>query len=216
MLKKCCWWFIVKHFKRHLALLYSESIRISSGWAMGLIEDIMQLPNELLKLIAPSDPPFSSVFIGLVSIGLAFFSTYVIWRFTDVEKLQRYSEIMQEYMQLQKQVLKTADKKLKLKLEREQPRYQRIQSELFSMRMKPLMIMIIPMLLFFVILGGYYNGVTGIAAYVPFDLPERLLFFQIGKWHSEERIFEMSFVWFYFGFSAAFGGIFRKIFRLDV
>ncbi len=183
---------------------------------MGLIEDLMQVPNELLKFIAPAEPPFSSVFIGLVSIGLSLFSTYIIWRFTDVEKLRRYSEIMQEYMQLQKQVLKTADKKLKMKLEREQPRYQRIQSELFTMRMKPLMIMIIPMILFFVILGGYYNGVTGIAAYVPYNLPENILFFQIGKWYAKEQIFEMSFVWFYFGFSAAFGGILRKVFKLDV
>ncbi len=182
---------------------------------MTLIDELMALPTKLLEIIAPTDPPFSSVFIALVSIGLSLFSTYIIWRFTDVEKLQRYSEIMQEYMQLQKQVLKTADKKLKMKLEREQPRYQRIQSELMTMRMKPLMIMIVPMLLFFVILGGYYNGVKGIAAYVPFRLPDKILFFNIGTWHEKERIFEMSFIWFYFGFSAAFGGILRKILKLD-
>ncbi len=182
---------------------------------MGLIDDLMRLPTEILSLFAPKYPPFSSVFIGLVSIGLAFFSTYIIWRFTDVEKLQRYSEIMQEYMELRKQLLKTADKKLKMKLEREEPRYQRIQSELMSMRMKPLMIMIIPMMLFFVILGGYYNGTNGIAAYVPYYLPEHILFFNIGKWHADLRIFEMSFVWFYFGFSLSFGGILRKIFKLD-
>jgi uncharacterized membrane protein (DUF106 family) len=148
------------------------------------VEDII---SDIISVIAPTQPPFSSLFIlGLsfiVSLSSALLSRYMI----DVDKLERLTRETKAYNKLRVQMMKTADSKLKLKYERNADRMRKMQSELTMMNMKPLLIMMLPLMIFFAIFSSYYTFTVNdavnpivisghIPAVIPFNLPEQLIF----------------------------------------
>ncbi|MFX0086256.1 MAG: EMC3/TMCO1 family protein [Candidatus Hodarchaeota archaeon] len=189
------------------------------------VEDII---SDIISFIAPTEPPFSSLFIlGLsfvVSLSSALLSRYMI----DVDKLERLTRETKAYSKLRMQMMKTADSKLKLKYERNADRMRKMQSELTMMNMKPLLIMMLPLMIFFAIFSSYYTFsidanvnpvvISGhIPAVIPFNLPEQLIF-PLGKNGYVEgwgNVFVPNYVWFYFGGSVAFSSIIRKVLRLQ-
>jgi uncharacterized membrane protein (DUF106 family) len=143
----------------------------------------------------------------------------------DIDKLKRLTRETKKYQKLRMEMVKTADSKLKLKYERNADRMRKVQSELTMMNMKPLMIMFLPMILFFVVLSGFFrftitNGVYvegNIPAVIPFALPEYFPFpnfFDLGKMAEVPgwgHVFVPNYIWWYFGGSLAFGSILRKV-----
>ena len=98
-----------------------------------IISEILNLPNVLFAAIAPRDPPMSSIFILVVAILVSVASTLVSLRMIDIPKLQRLTKESKEHQKLRSQMLKTADRKLKLKYERNEERMRKVQSELSMM-----------------------------------------------------------------------------------
>lgn len=174
----------------------------------------------------PTEPPLSSVFILVVAFLVSLASTLVSRKMIDIDKLKRLTRETKKYNKLRMEMIKTADSKLKLKYERNADRMRKVQSELTMMNMKPLMIMFLPMILFFIVLSGFFSfSVTdgqfmggNIPAVIPFALPEYFpfpRFFDLGKnvknldgWGN---VFIPNYIWWYFGGSLAFGSIFRKV-----
>ncbi len=195
--------------------------------------------NSILDAIVPTSPPLSSLFIlGLsfiVSLSSALLSRYMI----DIDKLERLTRETKAYNRLRMQMMKTADSKLKLKYERNADRMRKMQSELTMMNMKPLLIMMIPLMAVFAIFSGYFSwkvvtelvdGVNipvlfegspiiegSIPAVIPFSLPEMLIF-PLGKNGYVEgwgHVFVPNYVWFYMAGSILFGSFFRKTLGLQ-
>jgi len=114
--------------------------------------NLFTMPMTVLQDITdviPTQPPLSSIFILIVAFFVSLASTLVSRKMIDVDKLRRLTRETKKYQKLRMQMLKTADSKLKLKYERNADRMRKVQSELTMMNMKPLMIMFLPMILFF-------------------------------------------------------------------
>jgi uncharacterized membrane protein (DUF106 family) len=186
----------------------------------------MAVLQDPLTEVIPTKPPFSSIFILVVAFLVSLASTLVSRKMIDIDKLKRLTRETKKYNKLRMEMIKTADSKLKLKYERNADRMRKVQSELTMMNMKPLMIMFIPMILFFVVLSGFFrftviDGVFisgNIPAIIPFDPTfgfETILIFPIGKnaevpgWGKD--VFVPNYIWWYFGGSLAFGSILRKV-----
>jgi uncharacterized membrane protein (DUF106 family) len=195
---------------------------------ISLMINIVTTPMAVLQDLTdviPKEPPFSSVFILLVALLVSLTSTLVSRKMIDIDKLKRLTRETKKYNKLRMEMIKTADSKLKLKYERNADRMRKVQSELTMMNMKPLMIMFLPMILFFVVLSGIFrftvtDGVYvdgAIPAVIPFALPEYFpfpRFFDLGKMADVPEwghVFIPNYIWWYFGGSLAFGSIFRKV-----
>lgn len=135
----------------------------------------------ILQLIAPSEPPGSSLFIILVGILVSVISTLVSRRFIDVKKLKSYTKIVKDFQGLRMKAMRTQDRRLLKQVDDEQKTFERVQKELLSMRLKPMMITFIPLILVFISMNSYYGGtgdgdVQAIVGNIPFSLPEQILF----------------------------------------
>ncbi len=203
---------------------------------MAIEENII---DGILNTIVPTSPPLSSLFIlgmsFIVSLASSLLSRYMI----DIDKLERLTRETKAYNKMRMQMMKTADSKMKLKYERNADRMRKMQSELTMMNMKPLLIMMIPLMAVFAIFSGYFSwkvvtelvdGVNipvlfegsqiiegSIPAVIPFSLPESLIF-PLGKngyvdgWG---HVFVPNYVWFYMAGSILFGSFFRKTLGLQ-
>ena len=178
-----------------------------------IIDQIIGFPDFLLRSFAPRTPPEASIFIALITILITVGTNLLTLKLVDVEKLRLYKQLLSEHNKLRMQVLKTADKRLQAKSEKEEPRMKKIQSEYMQMTMRPMLFTFIPLIIFFISMSGFYNTKRAFAAIVPFGLPESLLF-PIGK-NLGNGLFLLNFVWFYFAVSIVFNSIIRKILRLD-
>jgi uncharacterized membrane protein (DUF106 family) len=117
--------------------------------------------------------------------------------------------------------MRTADSKLKLKYEKNASRMKKMQSELTMMRMKPLLITMLPLMLFFVVFSGIYRPTIedgevmkgSLPAVIPFSLPTDILL-HIGDNIEMEgwgKVFVPDYIWWYFGGSITFGSILQKL-----
>ncbi|MFX1285394.1 MAG: EMC3/TMCO1 family protein [Promethearchaeota archaeon] len=128
--------------------------------------NLVTMPMAVLQDVTdviPTQPPLSSIFILIVAFFVSLASTLVSRKMIDIDKLRRLTRETKKYNKLRMQMMKTADSKLKLKYERNADRMRKVQSELTMMNLKPLMIMFIPMILFFIVLSGFYSFQTGIS-----------------------------------------------------
>ena len=118
--------------------------------------------------------------------------------------------------------MRTADSKLKLKYEKNASKMKKMQSELTMMRMKPLLITMLPLMIFFVVFSGIYRPTISDAgevikgslpAVIPFALPENILLHIGDNMYMEGwgNVFVPDYIWWYFGGSITFGSILQKL-----
>jgi len=132
--------------------------------------------EEILNLIAPRDPPGSSIFIIIVAITVTLFSTLVSRRIIDLDKLKRYTKETKDYNSMKLKATRSQDRRLMKKVEDNEKRAQKMQRELATMRIKPLIYTLIPTLLIFVLMNGHFGSIDTIVANIPFSLPENIIF----------------------------------------
>ncbi|MHA2223888.1 MAG: EMC3/TMCO1 family protein [Candidatus Hodarchaeales archaeon] len=190
-----------------------------------ILINLITSPIAILQGFPPTEPPLSSIFILVISFLVSLMSTLVSRKMIDIDKLQRLTRESKKYNKMKTEMLKTADKKLKLKYERNADRMKKVQSELSMMNMKPLLIMFLPMIIFFGIFSSMFSfTIENIAqiptftqgnlpAVIPIALPEAIIL-PIGRNAFVEGwgfVFVPNYVWWYFGGSIAFSSILRKI-----
>lgn len=132
--------------------------------------------EEFLNVIAPRDPPGASIFIILVAISVTLFSTLVSRRLIDLDKLKRYTKETKVYNKMKLKATKSQDRRLMKKVEDNEKRAQKMQRELATMRIKPLIYTLVPTLLIFVLMNGHFGSIDSIVANIPFSLPENIIF----------------------------------------
>ena len=146
------------------------------------------------------DPPLSAVFILIVSMSITTVSNLASKRFTDVRRLNRYQAEVKQYQEMQKEAEKTQNEKLMRKVRRRKAYIERIQREMLTQRCKPSLIFLIPFLIVFQVLRGFYmdpaTGLDSVVAVVPFSV-HKLLPFLVG-WLGTPTAYGFGF--YYFGF----------------
>ena len=118
-----------------------------------------------------------------------------------------------EWNQRRKQAMETADKKLWLRVKRDEERIKKLQSSMMMKRLKPTLVTFVPFLIIFAILRAAFHG--HYYAWLPFNIGN---FPWIGKpWFGQPNPNEPQgyskapFIVWYFITSYAFGGIISKL-----
>ncbi|MGQ4914923.1 MAG: EMC3/TMCO1 family protein [Candidatus Asgardarchaeia archaeon] len=179
------------------------------------MQDIFGWWNDFLAyfqgLLTPVKyPPYSTIFVFAVASAVVILSTVLTYLFVDVRKLQRYQKEISEFNKLRFKALRSGDERLLAKVKRLQPAINRKQTELLSMRMRPMTVTLIPLLLLFAILNGLYYGIP--VAYIPLDLSALIPI--IGGWlgvKTESGLFGIWFVHYYLLVALSVGNIINKI-----
>ncbi len=128
------------------------------------------------------EPPMSAVLILLVSVGISTTSNLAMRRFADIKRLRRYQAEIDAYNALKQKASETQNEKLLRKVKRRKAYIDRIQKEMMTARCKPYMFFIIPFMLIFSLLNGFYTTPSGtpiVVAVIPFHI-EKILPFMVG------------------------------------
>jgi len=127
-----------------------------------ILEQLLNIVPSLVKQFGPTNPPGSSVFIALVALALSLSLTLLSRFLIDTKKLARYTRETREHNKMKMKALRTADKKLQLQVDRKARRAKKMQSELMSMRMRPLMFYFLPLMIIFFSMSSHYNFSPGL------------------------------------------------------
>jgi len=119
-------------------------------------------------------PPGSFIFLTLLAFLITLFVQLVNKKTIDYQKLRRLNLIQKEYYELQRKFLRTGDKKIKKKMEKMKPEVDRARAESFSMSMKPMLYVTLPLLLIWQLLAPIYREVPIVR--LPLELPFLSLF----------------------------------------
>lgn len=116
-------------------------------------------------------PPYAALFIMLVSVSISTTSNLAMKRFSDMRRLQRHQLEIKQFREMEKEAQKTQNEKLLRKVKRRKAYIDKIQRDQLGARCKPSLIFMIPFMLIFSILRGFYSGPEGdlIVAVLPFN-----------------------------------------------
>jgi uncharacterized membrane protein (DUF106 family) len=138
------------------------------------------IPEMLMDWIG--QPPGSAILIILVSVGVTLISNLATKRFSDVRMLRRYQTEIKEYQQMLKKAEKSQNEKALRKVKRRKAYIDRIQKEMMTARCKPTLLFIIPFMLIFYSLSGFFvdtssgASVPRVVAIIPFSVDKLLPF----------------------------------------
>ncbi|RLG47887.1 MAG: hypothetical protein DRO00_05675 [Thermoproteota archaeon] len=119
-------------------------------------------------------PPGSFAFLTLLAFLISLFVQLVNKKTVDYQKLRRLNLIQKEYYELQREFLRTGDKKIKKKMEKLKPDVDRARAESFSMTMKPMLYTTLPLLLIWQLLNPLYRDIPIVR--LPLEFPFLSLF----------------------------------------
>ncbi len=124
------------------------------GFFSGLLAPVLTIPN-------------SSIFILLISVGLALVSIWATARFTDQEKMKEDMAKVKEWQAKFNEARKSGDPQQLQEVMDGQSQMMRLQSSMMTARCKPMLIYYIPFLLVFSILAAAYG--TSVVVILPFN-----------------------------------------------
>ncbi|MHA2104950.1 MAG: EMC3/TMCO1 family protein [Candidatus Hodarchaeales archaeon] len=130
----------------------------------------MDLLTEFVLLI--KIPPYSSLFIILVSLFVSIFSAVATRKLTDQKKLIRYTREVEEFKLVELKALKTKNKKLLRFVNKNKLKFNKIQNELLFLRIKPQLFLFVPIVVVFFLMSGFFGVNDVVVAVLPFNLFE--------------------------------------------
>lgn len=166
-----------------------------------------------------NEPPYSGIFIMLVSVAVSAMSNLAMKRFSDIRRLNRYQAEIKQFQEMEKEARKTQNEKLMKKVKRRKAYIERIQREQMTARCKPSLIFIIPFMLIFTVLRGFYTtpgGLDMIVAVIPFNIDKALPFLNGMIGTSTAAGFGMNFWGFYFLVGLGLSSILQRIMGTQV
>jgi uncharacterized membrane protein (DUF106 family) len=165
-------------------------------------------------------PPFSALFIMFVSLFVSTLSNLAMRRFTDMRRLNRYQAEVKQYQEMEKEAKRTQNDKLLKKVKRRKAYIDRIQRESMGARCKPSLIFLIPFMLIFTILRGFYSWPAGggdmIVAILPFNIQKVLPFLDGMIGTATLAGFGMTYWGFYFLVGLGMSSILQRIMGTQV
>ncbi|MGY5857859.1 MAG: EMC3/TMCO1 family protein [Candidatus Thorarchaeota archaeon] len=165
-------------------------------------------------------PPLSGLFIMGVSLFVSTLSNLAMRRFTDMRRLNRYQAEVKQFQEMEKEAKRTQNEKLMKKVKRRKPYIDRIQRESMGARCKPSLIFMIPFMLIFTILRGFYTyaetGVDRLVAILPFNIDNLLPFVEGMIGTTTPAGFGMTYWGFYFLVGLGMSSILQRIMGTQV
>ncbi|MCD6381228.1 MAG: DUF106 domain-containing protein [Candidatus Odinarchaeota archaeon] len=163
----------------------------------------------IYELLIPfKDPPMSAIFVVLLSGVISIISTLSTFLVSDVNRIRRYQREINRFNKMKQEAEKSGDRKLMAKVRRLEPAIAKKQSEIMGLRLKPLLIYMIPLIVLFAILSGFY---TEPVAYLPFDLSVWIPLFGEFLGSKTDGLFGISFFAYYFIWSFFLSTLINKI-----
>ncbi len=165
-------------------------------------------------------PPLSAIFIMLVSMSITLITNLTSRKVTDLRRLNRYQAEVKQYQEMQKEAERTQNEKLLRKVRRRKAYIERIQREMLTQRCKPSLIFIIPFLIMFQVLRGFYfdpaTGLDRVVAIVPFSVHKLLPFFTGWLGVPTAYGFGMTFFGFYMMVGLGIGQILQRLMGINI
>jgi len=157
-----------------------------------LLQVLLDLPQEI---------PYSTIFMLVLAALISLLTTLVNRLLTNPEKSKMWRKEVADWNRELRDAQRAKDKKTVDKLMRKQKYIMNLQSKMMWQSMKVSLLFLIPLLLMWSFLGGFYAGHA--VAYLPgigSDLPL--------------PIFSSSLIWWYLLCSMLFGTAFSHVFKL--
>ncbi|MHA1916789.1 MAG: EMC3/TMCO1 family protein, partial [Candidatus Ranarchaeia archaeon] len=152
-------------------------------------------------LVPFKDLPMSTVFIAGLSLTLNLLVQTLNRLLVDQDRKKRSMIEIKKYQSLVQKARKSGSKKLQLRVKRREKYIQKLQGNQAKSGFKPMLYYMIPFMLFFQILNGFYNpgGVPTVVAIFPFNLDMIIpSFFRAGfGTYIKDVGYGMYFVWWY-------------------
>ncbi len=128
-------------------------------WITSILSPVLEVPNSTLFVLAVA------VILNLITI-----TTNRL--FTDVNQLRNYEIEVKQYMTNLNTAKKRKDKQAIIKLERKEPRINRIQSIVAKQKMKTSLLLMFPFMAIFMSLNAIFGSLDpNIVAILPFEFP---------------------------------------------
>ena len=138
---------------------------------MKLLDDISNWISENVHEYNLHEPPYSIVFLVVVSITISTLSALVTKKTVDLDAANKNFKEIQEFNRQKKLAMATADRKLWIQVQRKQEYIQGLQLETMLKRMRPMLFTMIPFILIFSTLRNTMGGNTaGELAILPFKI----------------------------------------------
>jgi uncharacterized membrane protein (DUF106 family) len=157
-----------------------------------LLQVLLDLPQEI---------PYSTIFMLVLAALISLLTTLVNRLLTNPEKSKMWRKEVADWNRELRDAQRAKDKKTVDKLMRKQKYIMNLQSKMMWQSMKVSLLFLIPLLLMWSFLGGFYAGRP--VAYMPgigSDLPL--------------PVFSNSLIWWYLLCSMLFGTAFSHVFKL--
>lgn len=170
-------------------------------------------------------PPGSGIIVVLVSMTLTTISNLATKRFSDVRRMNRIQAEVKRYQEMEKRAKESGNEKLLRKVKRRKSYIDRIQRELMTSRCKPSLMFMIPMLIVFTMLRGFFSvpdassptgAVDVVVAVLPFSVHKLLPFLNGFIGIPVAGGFGMWFWPFYFLVGLGLGQIIQRIMGVNV
>ena len=164
-------------------------------------------------------PPYSAIFIMFVSLFVSTLSNLAMRRFTDMRRLNRYQAEIKAHQAMEKEAKKTQNEKLMKKVKRRKAYIDRIQRKQMGDRCKPSLLFLIPFMLIFTVLRGFFTTPAGtevIVAVLPFNIQKVLPFLNGMLGTGTLAGFGMTYWGFYFLVGLGMSSILQRIMGTQV
>lgn len=186
---------------------------------MDFVSDLLDIPNLILTEIASKYPPWSAVFVVGIALCVSLGTTLLSKSMIDIEKLKKYTKETKEFQKLKMKAVRSQDRRLLKRVEDNESRFNAMQKELMTMRMRPMLYQFIPLIAVFAIMNGFFGSSDAIVAIMPFKLPDVLIFIPIADKGATTSIirdfqptwFIANYIGWYFFSSLTFGSLIQKI-----
>jgi uncharacterized membrane protein (DUF106 family) len=157
----------------------------------------------ILDILPPllKDRPFSTLFIFAIAALVSLLTTLVNRLLTDPKKTREVRKEVGEWNKELREAQRAKDKKTIEKLMRKQQYIMKMQTKMMWSSMKVSLLFLVPLLLMWQVLGGFYSGqeiaiFPGVGANLPLPM------------------FSASLIWWYLLCSLLFGTTFSHVFGL--
>ncbi|MCS7097007.1 MAG: EMC3/TMCO1 family protein [Candidatus Methanomethylicia archaeon] len=141
--------------------------------------------DSLIKLFGPyRDPPLSSLTIIGISIMVCLITMFANYILLDIDELKKKTmEINEWRLQMRKAIISN-DRKQVMKLKKREAYIKSLEAEVMAERMKPTLIFIIPLWIFFIIFAAVFNNPEyGYVVVTPFPIPFAGNKLGFGSWY---------------------------------
>jgi uncharacterized membrane protein (DUF106 family) len=154
----------------------------------------------------------------LVSVAISTLSNLAMKRFSDMRRLNRQQLEIKQFQEMEKEANRTQNEKLLKKVKRRRAYIEKIQREQMTSRCKPSLIFLIPFMVIFTLLRGFYTvGETEqIVAIIPFNIQKVLPFLAGMGGRATAAGFGLTFYLFYFIVGLGLSSILQRIMGTQV